>query len=490
MAKNNATSQTLPSVPKMFKLNSKASYSSGSVYEPTHQFSLVNQHIQVNPHNSFLVKFKNIWNRYKLPKVKNEAVYNDWINNPMQFWQNQLNFAVWCATTGCGVSKEHLQYKDPMVKSIFRFHTYYQIRRILIVLGCPLPSENYFDPYHNPIKRDVLEKMVKDFNWDDRIPSTQRLDLSYGLGSVRYNSLHGLRGEQTKILERGGDYDPANKWTVHIPPSGKFAVNDRHTYKIEYIEQYFKPTVIDSRHKAVNPQVGSELDAIGSFILDKSNGFTKEGILRINESIRTYVYTIVGAQVKTKTSIISGKRALEAQSQFYTNVDAKIKDIENIEESIDQYQDILQHARSKLDFVVGLNLYMIPSDMDLYIGTINGYNNLLTTATTNDFHIGVNDAVNSIKKIPPVLATEFDATPVIRPNLSDQPVTPTLVPLPGIPSEFDLPPAPEDNLLDSSDFDASVDPEEDPTTLTHEELKIGLTVGGIIIGTLALGYFK
>ena len=32
-----------------------------------------------------------------------------WLAKPdMSFWPQQLNFALWCATTGCGVSREML----------------------------------------------------------------------------------------------------------------------------------------------------------------------------------------------------------------------------------------------------------------------------------------------------------------------------------------------------------------------------------------------
>ena len=88
---------------------------------------------------------------YKLPRVTDKTVYDNWINSPMQFWQNQLNFAVWCATTGSGVSKEDLHHSNLMIRSVLRFHVYYQIRRILSEMSCPLPFENSFDPLNNGI---------------------------------------------------------------------------------------------------------------------------------------------------------------------------------------------------------------------------------------------------------------------------------------------------------------------------------------------------
>ena len=42
--------------------------------------------------------------------------------------------------------------------------------------------------------------------------------------------------------------------------------------------------------------------------------------------------------------------------------------------SIQRYQDSLQYARLQLNFVVGENLYLLPSDMNLRIGTYAGYN--------------------------------------------------------------------------------------------------------------------
>ena len=54
---------------------------------------------------------------------------------------------------------------------------------------------------------------------------------------------------------------------------------------------------------------------------------------------------------------------------------------------------MLQYARSKVNYVVGSGLYMMPSDMDRYIGTINGYNNLITIAS-DDLQLGHNDDIN------------------------------------------------------------------------------------------------
>ena len=90
---------------------------------------------------------------------------------------------------------------------------------------------------------------------------------------------------------------------------------------------------------------------------------------------------------------------------------ANVEDVINSEvdlpSSIERYQLVLQYARSKVDFVVGLGLYMMPSDMDLYIGTINGYNNLITIAT-DDLQLGHNDTINEEQQIQ---QNQFDSPP-------------------------------------------------------------------------------
>ena len=43
---------------------------------------------------------------------------------------------------------------------------------------------------------------------------------------------------------------------------------------------------------------------------------------------------------------------------------------------------MLQYARGELDFVLGEQLYMCPSDMYLFVGRIQGYNNEIQVATT------------------------------------------------------------------------------------------------------------
>ena len=83
----------------------------------------------------------------------------------MQFWQNQLNFAVWCSTSGCGASfNDHINVSDRFMQSLYRFHVYYTIRRILKEMQVPLPQdEGTWDAFDNPYDRTVYEEICGEF---------------------------------------------------------------------------------------------------------------------------------------------------------------------------------------------------------------------------------------------------------------------------------------------------------------------------------------
>ena len=95
-------------------------------------------------------KFPNVFTNYSLGVVRVEDQrFKDWDHYKFTIWQSQLNFVVFCASSACGVSVEHLNAKEPMIRSIYRFHVYYHIRRILKILEIPLPYENSFNQYNN-----------------------------------------------------------------------------------------------------------------------------------------------------------------------------------------------------------------------------------------------------------------------------------------------------------------------------------------------------
>ena len=68
----------------------------------------------------------------------------------------------------------------------------------------------------------------------------------------------------------------------------------------------------------------------------------------------------------------------------------------DIREDIKRYQDTLSYASSKVDYSVGQNIYMLPSNMNLKIrsGTV-GYSNKILVSDEK-FSLGKNVEVNSL----------------------------------------------------------------------------------------------
>ena len=119
------------------------------------------------------------------------------------------------------------------------------------------------------------------------------------------------------------------------------------------------------------------------------------GLLRISESIRAYAYLILSSQASARSSIIGNlASSLTAQSAFLNNFENVVNRRANIQEDIKHYQETLSYASSKVDYSVGENIFMLPSNMQLRIrsGTV-GYNNKILVSDEK-FNLGKNDEVN------------------------------------------------------------------------------------------------
>ena len=84
---------------------------------------------------------------------------------------------------------------------------------------------------------------------------------------------------------------------------------------------------------------------------------------------------------------------LDAQRVFLNTFENIINRRVDIPEDIQRFQKILQYARSKVDYVIGEFIYMLPSDMNLRIGKIKNYNNKILISSPS-FSIGTNLKVN------------------------------------------------------------------------------------------------
>jgi len=108
---------TMP-LPKELSFKSEAKYVVGQAFSDSYTSTereqlrqlLVSPDIFVSRSAAFCMKYLDLHYKYEIPATEgNIDVAHRWHNFQMDFWQTQLKFATWCATTGCGVSvHEHL----------------------------------------------------------------------------------------------------------------------------------------------------------------------------------------------------------------------------------------------------------------------------------------------------------------------------------------------------------------------------------------------
>ena len=106
-------------------------------------------------------------------------------------------------------------------------------------------------------------------------------------------------------------------------------------------------------------------DSMTQWILENSDGFTDVGLLKISESVRAYAYLILSSQASARSEIVGNTAsALTAQSAFLNNFENVVNRRVDIREDIKHYQDTLSYESSKVDYRVGQNIYMLPSNMN------------------------------------------------------------------------------------------------------------------------------
>ena len=358
---------------RIYKYNPNVSYepNGGRYLQLITAEDLYIQNVTVAEHDgghsdSFQVKFPNVFTNYPLGAVRVEdQKFKDWDHYKFTIWQSQLNFVVFCASSACGVSVEHLNAKEPMIRSIYRFHVYYHIRRILKILEIPLPYENSFNQYNNPYNHEKF---------------------------IGICSEYGVSNDLTKW--RNQKY--FSTWQSRAWETGKPGMS--------YINE----------------------NSFSRWIIEKSDGLTTLGLQKLSESVRDYAYLILTSQTSTRGPIVGHEaRNLDAQRTFLNTFENIVNRRVNIPEDIRRFQKTLQYARSKVDYAIGEFVYMIPSDMNLRIGKVKNYNNKILVSKPG-FSLGTNLKVNLDDDDTKVSKTD---KPDIKPNKGDkQDVKPVIEP--------------------------------------------------------------
>ena len=387
--------------------------------------------------DSFQVKFPNVFTNYPLGAVRVEDQrFKDWDHYKFTIWQSQLNFAVFCASSACGVSVEHLNAKEPMIRSIYRFHVYYHIRRILKILEIPLPYENSFNQYNNPYNREKFTGICSEY---------------------------GVSNDLTKW--RNQKY--FSTWQSRAWETGKPGMS--------YINE----------------------NSFSRWIIEKSDGLTTLGLQKLSESVRDYAYLILMSQTSTRGPIVGHEaRNLDAQRTFLNTFENVVNRRVNIPEDIRRFQRTLQYARSKVDYTIGEFVYMLPSDMNLRIGNVRNYNNKILISSPS-FKIGTNVKINllgsenrrlnddseqaKLKDKPGVKSKEVDNRRLMVKTEPD--VKPKVITKPNIkPNEKH-----KQDVKPNVKFDRESNQdvkEPDTNEITYEEEKVALILGTTAVFTV------
>ena len=351
-----------------------------------HDYTPNHLKIYVNEHDSFTLEKPNIFD-WQL-QISNKAVLNRFMGSfDMHFYQNQLNLATYIATQMCGIAVPLVNHENKLLRSIIRFHIYYQIRKCLHQLKAPLPGHKMYNKTNN----------FYDFNAFKRLKVYKNLrfvwDYNNGAGSLYQWYSHGYHSKGREVWNPtkhtfGPQY---NVYDYNAPYHSRVV-----KYHIDFIKQNYT-------------------DGYKVFIPFQSNGINEFGLQLLNESIRMYVYLILGAQAEARGAIVhSSGRDLDAQKQFDVLLEDSINKTLSIPESISRYQKAIAKTHKLLNFVLAPGLCLIPSDLVLNVGDVMNYNNDLKVAT-NYMKFGVNDINNVTKpksKPLPIQKKTIESKPV------------------------------------------------------------------------------
>ena len=334
-------------------------------------FSVNQNRIYATPDEFFTTKFRGIFQQTRL-KHTTSAEAKTWLRGPnMKYWSQQLSFAVYCATQGCGISREIFDSDfslAPQIRAFYQFHVYFTIRRVLYQLGgiqniSALPGDPTFNQFNNHYDAPSYKRICVEFGIDPSSDFRFTHGKNSGLG---YIYVYAQGASKTEYGYPG--------WSKFSDEGGK-ALDGNLIYYIE-------------------PDVSTQYDW---FAPKTAAGLTQAGLSRINQSIEAYVYCILGAQVNVRSSILGeGGRAKEAQIEFLTLMEDAIRQ-PDLAKSVQRYQLAVNEAKVRLNLAVCPRAWLMPARMVINTGSIVGYNNALKQAKAgmkfnNDVNLGTKKA--------------------------------------------------------------------------------------------------
>ena len=346
--------------------------------------ALVQQEIYVTPRDKFKIKFRDIFTDTVITH-RSSHESKRWLAGPnFEYWPQQLNFAFFCATTGCGVSQRILfedKMRDgkndltdselnlpPQVRSFFWFHVYFTVRRILFELGgvqnsLALPGDSAFNQTENKYDIPSFKRICAEFGISPNADFRFTKGDNHCLGSVfeyftysgYFKTPYKYPSKTAKFEDEGGRASDGNL--------------------VPYIE---------------NTEARNQYEY---FLCPISHGLTSAGLSRINQSIESFCFSILGSQVNVRSSITGSQgSSIESQREFLSLVEDAIRN-PDISKSVQRFQLAIESAKVRLDLAISPGVWLLPSKMVVNIESVVGYNNKLKKATSF-MKIGVNSDLN------------------------------------------------------------------------------------------------
>ena len=119
-----------------------------------------------------------------------------------------------------------------------------------------------------------------------------------------------------------------------------------------------------------------------------------------------HVSIVLSSQAQARSTIVCNSApAVDGQQLFKDTFKSLIN--EGLSIDIEKYQGVLEHALSKVDFSVGIGIYMLPSNLNLAIEKKEGYNNKILVSNTG-IKISSNKVINR----------DYKKFPVVKPNVA------------------------------------------------------------------------
>ena len=342
--------------------------------------------VYVTEIESFVTKLDPIKPTYNKPK----GTFVDML--PFDYHSNSYFCslgAAYVTTFKCGISEDHLTNNLPdshsnIVTSIVRFHLHFHLSRFM-------RNPKFLDQYITKDDMTTSRKFTPVHEtWEKRTDSSHA-----NLGTWYYDKpvdeRRRIRRQKYHQTKYGGTF-----------------------IEYEYITGR-SPNDVKNDYKTLIPK--------------KSRGLTRVGQKLFQQSIEAFVYSVLGAQAKTRWSITGqGAKSLQTQEVFRKVAkDTIVQD--DVMVTISNMRTAISNTHVILNFAIILGLILIPSDLRILTKPIPGFSNVLTVAR-NGMTFGKNEKVNHIGIKPVKHFTNItDLSPNPSHNITPIPTAEDLNPL-------------------------------------------------------------